>query len=370
MQKFIWLICMTAVALVSTSAAAQTTVSLAPTMDNTLFSESNNSNGGGGNLFVGFTQNGDDRRSLLAFEDLTAIPPGSVITEVSLDISVTRGVGGPINVSLFEVTTGWGEAGSFGGSGGGQGGAAQEGDATWNFARVQSSGNQAWQTPGGDFVEPVLSSASIPNAGNASFPSSSEWVDVVQGWLDGSRDNFGLIMVSSTTTPRTAKRIGSRENGSAPDRPVLNVTYTEGGGGGDTPVVASGLWFDPGADGDGFNIIESPAPAGKGTTANQITIFFFGYDASGARLWLVSETLPGPFLLNQTKTFAFLAGGTSGNFQVPAPSSELIAWGTLAVTLDSCTSGSFVLDGADGAKTMNAVQLVPIDGVTCSAAQR
>ena len=90
--------------------------------------------------------------------------------------------------------------------------------------------------------------------------------------------------------------------------------------------------------------------------------------ALGARLWLVSDTIAGPFLQNQPLTFPMLVGGTSGNFQTPAPGSELSNWGTLEVTLSDCVNGVFQLNGADGDKRFEASQLTAVDGLNCSTA--
>ncbi len=351
--------------VLSQLASAQTTVTLSPTIDNSIFSESNNSGGGDDNLFVGVTgaqaQNGQ-RRALIAFQDLAEIPAGATITSVELNMAVTRGVGPPIPVAVFETTSAWTEGSSTPTNAGGAGAAAADGGATW---RLATSPNDEWTTQGGDFDPAELTQADVNTSGTVTFPSTDAFVSRVQGWVDGAT-NDGLILISQSSNTRSAKRLGSRENASAANRPTLSVTFTEGTSA--TPLTSSGLWFDAALPGDGFNVIESAPAAGKGT-ANAITVFYFGYDATGARLWLVSDTVPGPFLQGQTLTLPMLLGGTSGDFQTPAPGSELTSWGTLDVTLNDCTSGVFELSGIDGDKRFEASQLTAVSGIDCSLAR-
>ncbi|MEM7708967.1 MAG: DNRLRE domain-containing protein [Pseudomonadota bacterium] len=347
--------------LLSQLAAAQTTVTLSPTIDNSIFSESDNSGGGDDNLFIGITaaqaQNGQ-RRALLAFQDLAQIPGGATITAVELNMAVTRGVGPSIPVAVFETTSAWTEGTSTPTNAGGAGAPAADGGATW---RLATSPNDEWTTQGGDFDPAELTQADVNTSGSVTFPSTAAFVARVQSWVDGETNN-GLILISQSSTTRSAKRLGSRENASAANRPTLAVTFTEGAS--DTPLAASGLWFDAALPGDGFNVIESAPAAGKGI-ANSITVFYFGYDATGARLWLVSDTVPGPFLQDQTLTLPMLLGGTSGDFQTPAPGSELTNWGTLDVTLSGCTTGVFELSGIDGNKRFEATQLTAVSGISC-----
>ncbi len=350
-------------------AVAQTTVTLSPTLDNSMFEELlDNSAGSEENVFIGVTNNGDERRGLIAFQDLSAIPANSIITNVELNFAITRGVGPSIDVALFATTTEWGEGTSNPTNAGGQGAPAQVGDATWDVAMFPRTAESLWQNQGGDFDPTELSRTSIGTSGTITFPSSEELVARVQSWLDGG-DNSGLILISQLDQNRSAKRLGSKENASPANRPSMQVTFTNGAPA--QPLTASGLWFDPNLPGDGFNVIESPqltAEKGDLSTANNITIFYFGYDALGARLWLVSDTIAGPFLQNQPLTFPMLVGGTSGNFQTPAPGSELSNWGTLEVTLSDCVNGVFQLNGADGDKRFEASQLTAVDGLNCSTA--
>ncbi len=295
---------------------------------------------------------GDERRPLIAFDDLSEIPAGAVITSVELQIRVNRAVGGAVSTSLFELTQDWGESSSNAPGAGGMGAEAAVGDATWTTAIVPDN---AWNTPGGDLGAVELSSTPVGNDGFFTFPSTTELVNAVQGWVDGTAPNRGLILRVNSSTTRQAKRLESRENLNADARPQLIVSFEEPAS--VMPIAVSGLWYDPTLDGEGYNIIQS-----EGAT----TIFFYGYDSEGNRVWLVTVTNPEePIGVGNTVTFQVAEGGGDGTFAAPAPSTELVPWGTLEVTMTSCTEGVFVLNGSDGSKTSNVIKLAGIAGLSC-----
>src|SRR5262249_2921349 len=152
---------------------APATVSIFDTRDSSIFSENNNSNGASYDLYTGRTNSsGGSRRSLIYF-DLTGLPAGAEISNVSLTMRMSggspsgvsghpvfpNGYTGPLDISLYQMLADWG-AGSSGagmGNGGtsmaGAGGASPgfaptTGDATWNFRLWNTD---LWTTPGGDF---------------------------------------------------------------------------------------------------------------------------------------------------------------------------------------------------------------------------
>ena len=70
-------------------------VTLTPTADNTIFSESQDiSNGAGQFLFAGTLNQGPIRRALLKFDVASAIPPGAHIDSASLQLHVSRTISG------------------------------------------------------------------------------------------------------------------------------------------------------------------------------------------------------------------------------------------------------------------------------------
>lgn len=131
------------------------------------------------------------------------------------------------------------------------------------------------------------------------------------------------------------------------------------------PTVANnayaGLWYDQSLSGEGYNVITSPA----GTV-----IFFYGSDEDGNRLWLISETLPGNFVLDD-EVQILMYESTGGAWPSPIASGRgLSEWGNLWLTFTSCTTGSAVLQGEDGMKNSNLVKLAGIAGSGCGHAGR
>ena len=205
----------------------------APSKDNSLYENAAGlvSNGSGVNLFAGRTAEGSNnlRRALVAF-DVTSIPAGSVVTDVRLDLSVTRDPAGatpPHNFSLHRVTQDWGEGTSVAGGPGGTGTPAASNDATWIHRLFNTS---TWTTPGGDFEAAASATSSVGNSGTTASWSSPTLIADVQGWVNNPESNFGWILIGDESAARTARRFGSREGGAAP---VLDVTFTE-----PTPTVS------------------------------------------------------------------------------------------------------------------------------------
>jgi len=122
----------------------------------------------------------------------------------------------------------------------------------------------------------------------------------------------------------------------------------------------AGLWYDPSLDGEGFNIIATPS----GTV-----LFFYGYTASGERLWLISETFTADIRFEQMLDLTMYEG-SGGTFDQPAPSSEALSeWGRLNALFDACGSARLALNGKDGIKATYQVKLAGITDADCQAKQ-
>jgi hypothetical protein len=212
------------------------TVLLGPKKDNSIYSESENSNGSGQYLFVGTTNVLSAlRRALITF-DVAAIPTGATIQSASLTLHVSReGPGNGIQIYLHRALSDWGEGASFGGRGEGSGGAATPGDATWHYNFFDTS---TWSTTdgGGDFATHSSADVFVSGLGFSTWSSTPALVADVQSWLDSPQTNFGWLIRGELEgeAAGTAKRFDSRENSSAAFRPVLSVTYSP-------PVVDAGM---------------------------------------------------------------------------------------------------------------------------------
>jgi hypothetical protein len=127
------------------------TVSLQAAADNTMYSENGGrSNGRGSYIFTGNTQQGSTRRALLRFDLTTAnLPVGVTITEVTLQLNLSRTITGEVPVSAHRLLASWGEGTSDATSQEGRGATATTNDATWSHRFWP---NTTWTNQGGDFV--------------------------------------------------------------------------------------------------------------------------------------------------------------------------------------------------------------------------
>jgi len=223
-------------------------VELRPAKDNTLYERSDAlSNGAGIGLFAGRTGEGQIVRAVMAF-DLRGIPAGSTIEEVSLTLRQTNSnnnIPGARTISLHRLAKDWGEGtsnGNLGEGGGGAGGPATSGDATWLHTFFDT---ELWDQPGGDFSADVSGSAEVAANGDYVWRSASMITDV-QGWVDHPESNFGWLLQGDETSVATAKRFGSRESGSPP---VLLVRFTPAP---DGQPLTQAVYFPQFANGDGF----------------------------------------------------------------------------------------------------------------------
>ncbi len=94
-------------------------------------------------------------------------------------------------------------------------------------------------------------------------------------------------------------------------------------------------------------------------------VYFFGYTADEEQLWLISRLVdlgdPEP---GTSYTFDMLVGNP-GTFNNPAPSEELLEWGSLQVNFTDCNSGLFVLESTTQLKISEVTKLAGIDGTEC-----
>ena len=86
-------------------------VSIGPSKDNTLYQTptGSHSNGAGQYFFAGTTSLGVFRRGVVAFDIAGSIPAGSTISSVSLELHMSRTIGGPEIVELRRLLADWGE---------------------------------------------------------------------------------------------------------------------------------------------------------------------------------------------------------------------------------------------------------------------
>lgn len=181
------------------------------------------SNGGSYNYYcgrVGTNGAGTLRRGLLRF-DLSAIPPGSTVTGVTVKMYMSQTQSATQTCTLHRVTSSWTEGATF--NFGGGGGSPEGADVTWSHRSYPA---QTWTTPGGDFVATATASKSIGSAGFYTFTSNAGLIADVQAWVNTPSTNFGWLMKGNEATLQTAKRFEARESGDPARWPLLTVTYT------------------------------------------------------------------------------------------------------------------------------------------------
>jgi MYXO-CTERM domain-containing protein len=196
---------------------------LAPSQDNSIYTGNGletRSDGQGDYLWLSVTAGGVNRRSLIRF-DTTAIPPGAVVTEVTLSLYESRARDAHV-VTVHRLLRSWGEGASNGG-GQGEGAPAAPGDATWLHAFFP---NVFWAQPGGDHVAAPSASASVGFAGEFySWGPSAGLRNDVQAWVNAPASNHGWILIGQESGLQNAKRFESGNNAVVVNRPRLRVVY-------------------------------------------------------------------------------------------------------------------------------------------------
>jgi hypothetical protein len=275
--------------LVTTVAAAQTTVSVPADRDNTLYEDpfGGLSNGAGQHLFCGTTVQPALRRTLLRFNVAGALPAGSYVLSASLTLNVSRSLfGTPLPVGMHRALADWGEGASVAPGLEGSGGLAMPGDATWLHTFFPGS---FWSTPGGDFLPAPSASALMPTLGPATWSSTSLLVADVQSFLDQPATNYGWVLKSDELFPGEVRRFDSRENLTPANRPALSITYLPPGS---VQTVGVGCTRSVGGT---FQLTSLNAPVGPTTSFTLVEQN--GQPGGLAVIYAGLSVLPGPFPL-------------------------------------------------------------------------
>jgi hypothetical protein len=217
-------------ASVATTLAQAEIVSLVPTGDTTIYSESGDlSNGAGEFVFSGRTARSTTRRALLRFDVAASVRPGSTISTVTLTLHPSQSPGSsepplPQSFVLHRVIAPWGEGTSDARTPGGFGTRATVNDATWTYRFWYSD---VWTTPGGDFnpSESAHTVISVTNDAFVVWGPTAEMVRDVRDWLDQPATNFGWILIGNEALDKTARRFDSRESRKVTYRPVLTIEF-------------------------------------------------------------------------------------------------------------------------------------------------
>ncbi len=171
-------------------------------------------------------QAGHKARALFRFDPAALIPPGSVVTNVTLRLNVSKEAssGTADTVGLHRMIQAWGEGTKTTQN---NGSSATAGEASWNWRQFNSA---TWGEPGGqadvDFAASPSATVTWNNPGAYTFPSSPALVADVQSWIDAPASNQGWMVKSTDETGRTGKRIVTHDSSSTTQKPQLIVQYT------------------------------------------------------------------------------------------------------------------------------------------------
>jgi hypothetical protein len=187
--------------------------------DNTLYSESDSSNGKGNYLFTGLTAVGNERRALLQF-DLSNIQPADSVVSASLELYLSKTTSGDYSVGLYKIKRSWGEGISDAKFEEGGGATPKPGDATWNYAFYDTS---RWNSTGGDHEE-IASASSIVGAviGTCTWTGDKLTSDV-RGWINKPDSNFGWMLIIAEQESPNSKRFNSSENVEFQPQLIVNL---------------------------------------------------------------------------------------------------------------------------------------------------
>jgi hypothetical protein len=223
------MICTLVVVMVPRFGWADQVVNLAPTQDNTIFSESSNSAGGEIGVFVGSNNapGTPSRRGLIQFNIATGVPAGVVITGATLTMYMENANNATARtIDLHTINVPWGEGTAGSGQLNGTGFTAGTGDATWSES-MHNVPLSSWPL-GGDFAATVSASAAVsgPTLGSPFSWSSPSLLNDVKNWYANGATNHGWEMISNGEgTGGSVKTFYSKEFSDASVHPVLSITF-------------------------------------------------------------------------------------------------------------------------------------------------
>ena len=199
-------------------------LTITPSKDNTLYEsiDGSVSYGAGNRVFIGKPNNGQIRRGVIEF-DVSSIPSFATINSVTLDLTVIDipAAASSGTASLHLALSEWGAAGS---DGSGQGAASEAGDATWLHTFYDTD---TWNSPGGDFMPTASANSNFSDVTPViSFTSTTALIADVTTWIQNSDDNHGWVVMGDETLNGNVRSVGSLENTTALNRPLLTIDYT------------------------------------------------------------------------------------------------------------------------------------------------
>ena len=152
------------------------------------------------------TESGKLNRALLQF-DLSSIPTDAVVNSATLSLWVKEVKDGNVSINAHTLTNSWNEA-----------------QVTWK-AR-DNAAKLYWTTLGGDYSAVLDSEAFTKDVKN--YWATWNVTSAAASWVAAPSGNNGLILESPVTTPKNETKFKSSDDGTATQRPKLEVCYGAG----------------------------------------------------------------------------------------------------------------------------------------------
>jgi hypothetical protein len=145
--------------------------------------------------------NNNASRSLFKFA-VERLPRGAKVIDATLSLEHESGSDPNVSITAHRITSGW-----------------EEDEVTWRQRRSGIS----WNTDGGDFDAAVFATTSVGPTSGIRY----EWnlTDLVQGWVDGTYPNHGVILATAENGI-FGERFFSSDETIETRRPRLTITYT------------------------------------------------------------------------------------------------------------------------------------------------
>ena len=247
-------------------------VEVTPMIDNTIFKDTDVSNGLGEYIFTGTTNKDVKKRALVKFDLLEAGLEGVIADSVLLTLFPSKAKPGSTEVAVHRLTTEWGEGTSKANDGDGKGAPATTNDATWSYAKFNSD---PWIKKGGDFdIEPSISNI-VTEGTDALFRSMWLTLDV-NFWLQEPTKNFGWIFIGDESNTETSVKFVSKDHSDNNMWPKLKIYYQTATSAPQIPDAALNLRVYQGA---GLNNITISNPGDPGVCSMEV------FSITGTRLF-------------------------------------------------------------------------------------
>lgn len=137
--------------------------------------------------------------------DLSAIPVGSTVTSVTIELSITNSTSD--NYEVYALQRAWDEM-----------------TATWNQAAAGTPWSTGGASGGGDRGSTVLGQLASSSTGTYQVTLNAAGLATVQSWIDSPSTNHGIIFQDYLDAKNGAD-FASREATDASQRPKLSITY-------------------------------------------------------------------------------------------------------------------------------------------------